>query len=134
MRLIFCVVFLSLGLTACGGSGEVTYSGDIWPLMESRCIVCHDEAGQAYYDSNVLFVDAQSTYDTLINGAVSADTVGGYTKYVVPGDPSSSSLYDKVSNDPPNSGGDVMPGSGMMLKDSEIEMIETWISAGALNN
>ena len=134
MRLIFGSLFLSLALTACGSSSEITYSGDIWPLIESRCIVCHDAAGQTYYDSKVLFIDAASTYDTLINGAVSSDTVGGYTKYVVPGDPANSSLYDKIANDPPNSGGDVMPGSGMMLNSSDIELVESWIAAGALNN
>ena len=134
MRLMFCSLIVSLALTACGGSGEVTYSGDIWPLLESRCVVCHDDAGQAYYDSKVLFNDSSTTYDVLLNGAVSEDTLGGYTKYVVPGDPSSSSLFDKIANDPPNSGGDVMPGSGMMLSDSDIELVETWIAGGALNN
>lgn len=133
MRLIFCSLLLTLGLTACG-SGEVTYSGDIWPLIESRCIVCHDEAGQVYYESSVRFTDAAGTYDTFLNGVVSEDTVGGFTKYVVPGNPAASSLYDKIANDPPDSGGDPMPGSGMMLSASEIEMVETWITAGALNN
>ena len=134
MRLMFCSLIVSFALTACGGSGEVTYSGDIWPLLESRCIVCHDDAGQAYYDSKVLFTDSATTYDVLLNGSVSEDTVGGYTKYIVPGDPASSSLFDKIANDPPSSGGDVMPGSGMMLSDSDIEMVETWIAGGALNN
>lgn len=134
MRLIFCSLLLALGLTACGGSGEVTYSGDVWPLIESRCSVCHDAAGQEYYDSKVLFTDAAATYDVLINGNVSADTVGGFTKYVVPGDSASSSLYDKVANDPPSSGGDVMPGSGVTLSDSDIEIIGTWIDGGAPDN
>ena len=65
---------------------------------------------------------------------VSEDTLGGYTKYVVPGDVANSSLYDKIANDPPNSGGSVMPGSGMMLAPSEIELVESWIASGALNN
>lgn len=134
MRLTFCSLFLVLGLTACGGAEEATYSGDVWPLIQSRCIACHDAAGQEYYNSNVLFTDAASTYDVLTNGNVSEDTVGGFTKYVVAGDSANSSLYDKVANDPPNSGGNVMPGSGMMLSDSDIEIIGSWIDAGALNN
>ncbi|MBT6176597.1 MAG: hypothetical protein HOI23_05065 [Deltaproteobacteria bacterium] len=135
MRLLLCSLLLTLGLTACGGAGgEVTYSGDVWPLIESRCSACHDAAGQEYYNSNVLFVDAASTYDVLLNGDVSADTVGGFTKYVVPGDAANSSLFDKIANDPPDSGGNVMPGSGMMLSESDIDVIGSWINGGALNN
>ena len=134
MRLYFGSLFLLLNLSACGGSQEVTYSGDIWPLLESRCVVCHDAAGKAYYASNVLFANASETYEVLLNGAVSEDTLGGYTKYVVPGDVANSSLYDKIANDPPNSGGSVMPGSGMMLAPSEIELVASWIASGALDN
>ena len=134
MRFYYGSLVLLFSLSACGGSEEVTYSGDIWPLLESRCIVCHDTAGKMYYDSKVLFMNASETYEVLLNGAVSEDTIGGYTKYVVPGDAANSSLYDKIANDPPNSGGSVMPGSGMMLNTSDIELVESWIAAGALNN
>jgi hypothetical protein len=45
-----------------------------------------------------------------------------------------SCLYDKIANDPPTSGGNVMPGSGMMLSPADIDLVFRWIEAGALNN
>lgn len=134
MRLHLGSLFFLLSLSACGVSEEVTYSGDIWPLLQSRCLVCHDTAGKTYYDSNILFTDAAGTYEVLVNGEVSDDTVGGYTRYVVAGDVTQSSLYDKIANDPPTSGGNVMPGSGMMLSPEDIDLVSRWIVGGAQNN
>ena len=133
MRLKLFALLSTIGLVACG-SGEVTYSGTIWPMIEDRCISCHGEDGQAFYDSGILFTDAATTYDTLLNGAVSEDVIGGFTKYIVPMDPDNSVFFDKVANDPHNSGGDPMPGSGMGLPSSDIDDLRTWIMAGALNN
>lgn len=132
MRLNIFLLILTMGLIACG-SEEISYSADVWPIIDARCTVCHDTAGQTAYDSKVLFEDAAGTYDVLLNSAVSSDIVGGFTQYVVPGNADASVFYDKIANDPPSAGGDPMPGSGR-LDAADIEKVKTWIDTGAPNN
>jgi serine/threonine-protein kinase len=51
--------------------------------------------------------------------------------YVAPGNPDNSRLWDKISRDEPESGGDRMPPSGPKPSTSEIDTVKEWIKAGA---
>ena len=83
------------------------YATDIQPIFDQNCNGCH-----SYPNSLIL-----TSYDSVINSGT-----------VVPGDASSSSLYDRITR-PESAPGD-MPPSGS-LSSSEISLIETWINNGA---
>ena len=86
------------------------YASDIQPIFNSYCTNCHGYPNQ--YGNLVLF-----SYDDVINSGT-----------VVPGDASSSSLYDRITREESESGD--MPPAGS-LSDEEIELIEAWINNGA---
>ena len=86
------------------------YSSDIQPIFDSNCTSCHGYPNQ--YGDLVLF-----SYDDLMNSGT-----------VVPGDASSSSLYDRITREESENGD--MPPTGS-LSDEEIALIEAWINNGA---
>ncbi|HEV8548198.1 MAG TPA: MXAN_6577-like cysteine-rich protein [Polyangiaceae bacterium] len=59
--------------------------------------------------------------------SVSSSTCDGWAR-IVPGDPASSFLYEKVTKDKPACDGDRMPG-GMVLPDQYIQCISDWITS-----
>jgi len=129
--------FLAAGLGACkhdipepvvedpGGNGTtqpcdpgtVYFQNDILPFLIANCAQadCHDQAAPQEG------IGLYSYSSVMASGIVS------------PGSPSSSELYDVITEDNPNS---VMPppSSGIVLNSDQISMISTWISQGAQNN
>jgi len=102
MKLILIISFLANFLFA-------DYESDIQPIFDSNCTGCHGINGSA--GLNLL------TYDTVINSGT-----------VVPGNASSSILYDRITREESAQGD--MPPTGS-LSSSEIELIEMWINNGA---
>jgi menaquinol-cytochrome c reductase cytochrome b/c subunit len=93
----------------------VSFSGQIAPLFEANCQVCHNQnSAMAGWDST----SYQSVTTTGNNGPV-----------VIAGDITNSILAQRVSG----SQGAVMPPSGKM-SDEEIQIILDWIAAGAPEN
>ena len=89
----------------------VDYQTEIQPIFNADCTNCHGYPNQ--YGNLVLF-----SYDDLINSGA-----------VVPGDASSSSLYDRITRDESENGD--MPPTGS-LTSVEIGLIADWINDGAL--
>jgi hypothetical protein len=86
--------------------------------------------GSFVFNSN----DKLASYNALV-GKVSAGGAGskcGGKTYVVPKDPNSSLLYQKLLATVPC--GMRMPMGGMVLTDPELQTISAWITAGAQNN
>jgi mono/diheme cytochrome c family protein len=101
----------------------VSFSDDVQPIFDARCIVCHDSDGPSGL--------------TLLSGASYGELVGvtaaGYTALrIAPGDPENSVLYNKITD----SGlyGGIMPAVGPPLTAEQISAIATWIEEGALDN
>ncbi len=92
---------------------EVSFSKDLMPIFEARCINCH--GGQRTSEG----LDMK-TYQTIIAGAD-----GG--PVVIVGDAEASSLYTQVAKGK-------MPKRGEKLSPEEVQMIMDWINAGAPNN
>jgi hypothetical protein len=90
---------------------NVTYSGIIFPLINSTCIGCHSGSAP---QGNVLLED----YTTI--SAAAAIPPGQY-----------GSLYGAISHDPGNS---AMPKNGTQLSDCKIKQVKAWIDAGRPNN
>lgn len=70
-----------------------------------------------------------ATFEKLVN--VKSTLAPGLMR-VVPGDPDSSLLFDKIASDKPKFGARMPPSQA--LDPEEIEQIRSWIIAGAQNN
>ena len=100
-----------------GGSAarDVSFAGDVFPILQVRCQVCHGAA------TTLGGWDA-STYERVIAS-------GDHGPAVIPGDPVNSLLAQRLQG---ISGG-VMPPAGA-LAPAELQTILDWIAAGAANN
>lgn len=85
---------------------EVSFSQDIWPVIEEFALAAHGGRGGVFLES----------YEDIMN-------------YVVPGEPENSRLYKALTGD----GEKQMPPSGR-LPDATIQLFYNWIAQGAPNN
>jgi cell division septation protein DedD len=81
-----------------------SFSGDVFPLLESRCVQCHGPGRTS--------------------GGVRLDSYDAVMAVVVPGDAAASLLVEVVATG-------YMPPRGPELLPSEIEIISAWVNAGA---
>ncbi len=87
-------------------SGDVSFSRDIWPVIEQYALAAHGGRGGVFLES----------YEDIMN-------------YVVPGEPENSRLYKALTGD----GEKQMPPSGR-LPEPIIQLFYDWIAQGAPNN
>lgn len=101
-----------------GGETEITgppsFSADVLPVFEAKCVMCHGNMGG--WDG--------SSYEATM-------TTGNNAPVVIPGDPEGSLLGQKLLGT--QTEGAIMPPGGK-LPDNEIQVILDWIEAGALDN
>ena len=99
----------------CGDSSScVYYSTEIQPIFTNKCTNCHGTSGGLTLTS----------YSGLMNGGNSGDVV-------ISENGSESRLIQKLRG---TASGSQMPASGCCLDASVIQVIETWIDEGALDN
>ena len=99
----------------CGDSSScVHYSTEIQPIFTNKCTNCHGTSGGLTLTS----------YSGLMNGGNSGDVV-------ISENGSESRLIQKLRG---TASGSQMPASGCCLDVSVIQVIETWIDEGALDN
>jgi len=95
---------------------ESFYGARVLPIFKQSCVSCHGEKRQ----KNGLRVDI---YPALMAG-------GKHGPVIVPGDPSKSELYFRITLSPDHD--DFMPANGKnLLSAVEIRVIEQWIAGGA---
>jgi len=95
-------------------AGEtVSFTDDILPLFESRCMNCH---GQERLEEGL----SLRTYTDMMMGSKNGAVV-------VPGDASNSLLAQLISNQK-------MPKRGPKLTPPQVQLIIDWINQGALDN
>ena len=101
----------------CDGDNSscVNYSTEIQPIFDSKCTGCHDGSSDGL---NL------GSYSTLMSGG-SSGTV------VISGNGSESRLIQKLRG---TASGSQMPKGGTPLDETIIDLIETWIDEGALDN
>lgn len=92
---------------------KVTFTRDIFPIFEARCLTCHEEAKRRGGLSLATF-----------NHAMEGGSSG---QVILPGDPDGSRLIRLVlqMQDP------IMPPKGEALSDELVDKIKQWISEGA---
>jgi hypothetical protein len=96
----------------CSGDNSscVNYSSEIQPILNANCTSCHGGLGGLTLDS----------YSTLIAGNI-----------IESGNGAGSLLIKKLRG---TASGSQMPQGGIPLDDATINLIETWIDEGALDN
>jgi hypothetical protein len=131
---VVMLLFIAILSAGCSDDGDsspmdpppptaVTFSGDVQPIFNSRCTGCHGVAGNAG-----LNLTADDSYENLVGVQAS-----GYDAIlVVPGNPDSSVLYNKVADT--GVYGATMPAAGTPLTSQQIETMRTWIEEGAEDN
>jgi len=120
------------GSSAAGSVATAVESGATWTEVYDsifpRCTSCH--GGDTGDGDLALGDDAQSAYAALV-GQTSTSPTCGQQPYVVPGEPDQSLLFAKLTAPPC---GAVMPYRATPLSDTELELVRSWIAAGAALN
>ena len=91
----------------------VSFSNDILPIIESRCINCH--GGQRTEKGLNM-----NTFDSLMSGSENGPIV-------TPGDATHSKFVELVANQK-------MPKRGPKLTPPQVQLFMDWVNQGALNN
>jgi mono/diheme cytochrome c family protein len=98
---------------AASGGATVSFSTDILPLLESRCVNCH--GGDR----------TQEGLDLKTHASIMAGSENG--PVVTPGDAANSNMAELVSTGK-------MPKRGPKLTPDQVQLIVEWINQGALDN
>ena len=107
--------------TPASAAQQASFSLDVFPIIESRCVKCHRPGGPGYEASGL---DLRS-YDGLMTGTK-------HGKVVVPGDPLTSNVIVLIEGraDPSIR----MPHNERPLLKQQIEIFREWVSQGAKDN
>ncbi len=123
-RLAGLAVALALTAGAVPGAKaqeEVSYALDVRPILESRCISCHQPGGDGYIASGLDL----STYEGLMAGTE-------HGPIVVPGDPLTSNLVRLIEG---KASPEIrMPHDQRPLLRYQTLIIRDWVKQGAANN
>jgi len=101
----------SCGIENGDNSSCVSFSNDIYPIFVESCIYCHGNDGGLSLES----------YNEVINSNI-----------IIINNSDQSILAQKLRDNPPF--GSQMPLGAEPLNQTKIELIETWINEGAINN
>lgn len=130
-KLLFSVVLVALctQVASCGRS-EVSFAANVQPILNERCLECHNNGGEGAAASDYSVVD----YASVMKGT-------RFGPVVVPGSSISSSLYLVVAGKtapeirmPPHHSESYAEGRGESLSADELETLATWIDQGAKDN
>jgi hypothetical protein len=128
---LYIAGILALGMQLLGcEQAAVSYSADVQPILESKCLECHDRAGEGVATSGFSVHDYASVMKGTDLGPV-----------IIPGSSISSTLFLVIAQKtapeiqmPPHDPQSLAEGRGNPLSEDEIEIIATWIDQGALDN
>lgn len=136
---VFLVVAGVAGTLGCAGPVNVpapstgktiSFAGDIQPIFDAHCTVCHVTGGRADREGIALKLVADESYALLVDQPSVLDAT---LTLVVPDAAAASLLFVKVSSDPPPVGA-TMPLIGARLSSADLGLIRDWIDQGALDN
>lgn len=102
------------------------------PTTNARCNFCHSMPPSDISNGKLGTGADQASAHAALVGVVSTSSRCGGKTLVVPYHPEDSLLLDKLTGTP--SCGDRMPLGGMALSDAELELVRSWIEAGAKND
>ena len=133
MRIRVLIVFFTLVtamIIAGCGQQQVSFSKHVKPILDAKCLSCHDGSGEGSQKSDFIV----TSYEAIMKGTHSGSVV-------VPGSSISSTLYRVVNHKtdtkiqmPPHHDNSVAEGRSVPLVLKEIETIKNWIDQGAEDN
>lgn len=119
---------LCVGLFGC--DRDVSFAGEVQPILLASCVSCHSKAGEGYAASGF----SLESYDGVMKGTK-------FGAVVVPNSSISSNLYRVIANKtdpaiqmPPQHETSLAEGRGYSLMEKQIATIADWIDQGAKNN
>jgi len=114
--LLIMLVFLLAGCTK-----QVSFSKNVMPILEAKCLSCH-AVGSEGYEASGLSVES---YEQVMKGTRQGPVIEpGYSYF------STLQIVVEHRADPSSS----MPMNSAKLSNSEIQIIGEWIDQGAKNN
>jgi hypothetical protein len=125
------------GAGSAGNAAPAAKFSEIYSMMfpmatNARCDACHSMPANDVANGNLeMGKTPVSAYMALV-GQTSKSSRCMSKTLVVPGQPEMSLLYQKLSAAPPC--GSRMPLGGAAFSDTQLEMIRSWIAAGAKND
>ncbi len=119
------MILLPFVLAGCGkkASEPVSYSKQIQPILNSRCISCH---GTEKADGKIVL----TSYESLMSSRIPH----GKKPLVIPGDYKKSWLYIACSTDQPPYHMPPDTAQKALVPNEELLLISEWITQGAQNN
>lgn len=114
------LAFTSLTLSGCSEK-TVSYSAKVAPIIEQRCLECHQAGGSGYLASGL----DMTSHASLMRGT-------RFGPIIEPGEPLNSVLNQLVEGRAHPS--ITMPHGGNRLPDAEVALLRTWVAQGARNN
>ncbi len=126
MRRLFLTVLV---LSGCGG-GPPTFSRVQSEVFNKSCLFAGCHSGSAAAGS--LNLDGPA-FAKMVNVKAKGDPAVTDLTLVVPGDPTASYLYQKLSQPKPKAGAQ-MPNNGDPLDSARLQLVRDWIAAGAPND
>ncbi len=122
--LAFAIGFSLLQIAASrsvSAAEQVSYQLDVYPILQSRCVACHQEGGDGYKASGLDLI----SYEGLMKGTK-------HGPIVIPGDPITSNLVVLIEGraDPKLR----MPHNQRPLLKAQQQIIHAWVKQGAKNN
>lgn len=119
----FRVTILTLMIAGCATQSVVSYQSDIAPILNDKCLRCHNEPDGMGYVQSGLNVES---YEALMQGTM-------FGSVIIPGD-SKRSVINKLIE---GRAGELMRmphGDAKKLTAVEVEQIKLWVDQGALDN
>jgi len=104
-----------------GCSRQVSFEGDVRPILDNRCVKCHQPGGEGYLKSGL---DLEN-YKGLMKGTK-------FGPVVVPGSSINSTLVNLIEHKA--SSAINMPHNEAPLPEEQVELIKRWVDQGAKNN
>ncbi len=118
--LLYAVFVCVFGMVFAQSKDEVSYSKEIYPIVKSKCIKCHEK-------------DDENPNNYAMDNVALIRTSGKTKEIVIPGDGANSYLVIKLLPKPPK--GAQMPiFSKKKLSEEDVDLFKRWIDQGAKDN
>lgn len=118
------------GGPAPAAESAVSWTRDVWPILNVRCRVCHTTGSGAQEVPDMTMSDSAALYLRWVNVASQCNP---NLFRVIPRNSGLSFVFDKISKPAPLCG-QRMPLIGPPLEDEEQRTIRDWIDQGARHN
>lgn len=123
LRTYPCVMLSFFLISGCTTQRVVSFQNDIDPILNDKCLHCHKPPNGTGYVQTGLDMES---YDSLMKGTI-------FGTVIIPGD-SKRSVINKLTE---GRAGELMRmphGDAKKLTTEEVELLNLWVTQGALNN